>query len=202
MPIISSTLGCCGFVVGTAIRQIHNKSRNGVCATVSKICSQSHTHTQTRSDWWWEDSDIRRNQQRQPIIRLLSLVSASPSPARSLQSCFPFGMPRTLDYWRLTRNTDPLVYFFHLRCYFKRPISSPVRTLACNWYYCAHFIAKPKAACALRFSWVATSSNLGLCASVTSSIKPEVPNVSLRRHRRTEPWPQVTCVKNWWRLDV
>ena len=104
-------------------------------------------------------------------------------------------MPRTLDYWRLTRNTDPWGYFFHLRCYFKRPISSPVRTLACNWYYCAHFIAKPKAACALRFSWVATSSNLGLCASVTSSIKPEVPNVSLRRHRRTEPWPQVTCVK-------
>jgi len=45
MPIISSTLGSCGFVVGTAIRQIHNKSRNGVCAIVSKICSQSHTHT-------------------------------------------------------------------------------------------------------------------------------------------------------------
>ena len=46
--------------------------------------------------------------------------------------------------------------------YFKRPKSSPVRPLACNWYYCAHFIAKPKAACALRFSWAATSSNLGL----------------------------------------
>jgi len=24
--------------------------------------------------------------------------------------------------------------------------------LACNWYYYAQFIAKPKAACALRFS--------------------------------------------------
>ena len=45
---------------------------------------------------------------------------------------------------------------------FKRPKSSPVRPLACNWYYCAQFIAKPKAACALRFSWAATSSNLGL----------------------------------------
>jgi len=38
--------------------------------------------------------------------------------------------------------------------------SSPVRPLSCNWYYCAQFIAKPKAACALRFSWAATSSNL------------------------------------------
>jgi len=50
----------------------------------------------------------------------------------------------------------------HLGSYFKRPKSSPVRPLSCNWYYCAQFIAKPKAACALRFSWAATSSNLGL----------------------------------------
>ena len=49
----------------------------------------------------------------------------------------------------------------HLQSYFKRPKSSPVRPLVCNWYYCAQFIAKPKAACALRFSWAATSSNLG-----------------------------------------
>ena len=33
---------------------------------------------------------------------------------------------------------------------------------ACNWYYCAQPIAKPKAACALRFSWTVTSGNLGL----------------------------------------
>jgi len=44
----------------------------------------------------------------------------------------------------------------------KRQNSSPVRPLACNWYYCAQFIAKPNAACALPFSWAATSSNLGL----------------------------------------
>jgi len=50
----------------------------------------------------------------------------------------------------------------HLGSCFKRPKSSPVRPSACNWYYCAQFIAKPNAACALRFSWVATSSNLGL----------------------------------------
>ena len=49
-----------------------------------------------------------------------------------------------------------------LESYFKRPKSSPVRPLACNWYYCVHCIAKPKAACALLFSWAATSSNLGL----------------------------------------
>ena len=48
--------------------------------------------------------------------------------------------------------------FCHQGSYFKRPKSSPVRPLACNWYYCAQFIAKPKAACALRFSWAATSS--------------------------------------------
>ena len=50
----------------------------------------------------------------------------------------------------------------HLGSYLKHRKSSPVRPLACNWYYCAQFIAKPKAACALRFSWAATSSNLGL----------------------------------------
>jgi len=49
-----------------------------------------------------------------------------------------------------------------LGSYFMRPKSSPVRPLVCNWYYCAQFIAEPKAACALRFSWAATSSNLGL----------------------------------------
>ena len=49
-----------------------------------------------------------------------------------------------------------------LRSYFMPPKSSSVRPLACNWHYCAQFIAKPKAACALRFSWTATSSNLGL----------------------------------------
>jgi len=43
--------------------------------------------------------------------------------------------------------------------------SNPVRPLACNWYYCASFIAKPKAACALRFSWAATSTIFGLRAN-------------------------------------
>jgi len=50
----------------------------------------------------------------------------------------------------------------HLGSYCKRRKSSPVPPLACNWYYCAQFTAKPKAACALRFSWAATSSNLDL----------------------------------------
>jgi len=49
----------------------------------------------------------------------------------------------------------------HLESYFRRPKSSPVCPLACNWYHCAHFAAKPKAACGLRFSWAATSSNFG-----------------------------------------
>jgi len=76
-----------------------------------------------------------------------------------------------------------------LGSYFKRSKSSPVRPLACNWYYCAEFIAKPKAACALRFSWAATSSNLGLGANMTSSIKQEVHDISLCRQRRTKPRP-------------
>jgi len=50
----------------------------------------------------------------------------------------------------------------HLGSYFNRPKSSLVRPLACNWYYCAQLTAKLKAACALRFNWAATSSNLGL----------------------------------------
>jgi len=71
-----------------------------------------------------------------------------------------------------------------------------VHPLACNWYYCAQFIAKPKAACALRFSWAATSSNLGLSANLASSVKPEVHNVSLRHQNRIEPRPYVTCTRN------
>jgi len=39
-----------------------------------------------------------------------------------------------------------------LGSYFKRPKSSRTRPLACNWYYCAQFIAKPKAACALHLA--------------------------------------------------
>jgi len=85
----------------------------------------------------------------------------------------------------------------HLGSYFKRPKSSSVRPLACNWYYCAQFIAKPKAACALHFGWTATSSNLGLWANMTSSIKPELRNVSLRRRRRTEPRSEVACKRNF-----
>jgi len=49
----------------------------------------------------------------------------------------------------------------HLGSYFKCPKSSPVRPSACNWYYCAQLIANVKAASELRFSWAATSSNLG-----------------------------------------
>ena len=46
--------------------------------------------------------------------------------------------------------------------YFKGHKSSPcVRCPATGWYHSAQFIPKPKAACALRFSWAATSSNLG-----------------------------------------
>ena len=58
--------------------------------------------------------------------------------------------------------TDSVPQCCHLGSYFKRPKSSPVRPSACNWYYCAEFIAKPKAASELRFSWAATSNNLGL----------------------------------------
>jgi len=48
--------------------------------------------------------------------------------------------------------------------------------------------AKPKAACAPRcLSLAATSSSLSLCANMTSSIKPETHNVSIRRQRRTMP---------------
>ena len=38
-----------------------------------------------------------------------------------------------------------------------------------------------------------------LCANMTSSVKPEVHNLSQRRQRRTEPrsWVHVTCAENW-----
>jgi len=72
----------------------------------------------------------------------------------------------------------------HPRSYFKRPKSSAVRPLAF-----AQFIANPKAACALRFSSAATSSSRGVRASMTSSIQPEIHNVSVRHQKRTEPRP-------------
>ena len=58
--------------------------------------------------------------------------------------------------------TPPPPRCCHLGSYFKRPKSSRVRLSACNRYYCALFIAKPKAACSLRFRCAASSSNLGL----------------------------------------
>ena len=75
-----------------------------------------------------------------------------------------------------------------------REAVSCVRRLQRVFY--ARFIAKPKDACELRVSRVAKSSSLGLCANMTSSIKPQVRNISLRRQRRTEPQPYVTCTKN------
>ena len=74
----------------------------------------------------------------------------------------------------------------------QRPKSRPV------WVHwpAMPFIATSKAACRLCFHQLgATLSCLGLCASMTSSIKLEVSNVS-RCHHRTEPRPLVTCTKN------
>ena len=45
----------------------------------------------------------------------------------------------------------------------------------------------------------ATSSSLRLIAKMTSSVKPEIRNISLRRHRRTEPRTRVTCTNEIWR---
>jgi len=61
------------------------------------------------------------------------------------------------------------------------------------WYYCVVYSQAQGCVYALRFSCAATSSNLGLRANMTSSIKPDVNNTSLRRQRRTEPRPYVTC---------
>jgi len=69
---------------------------------------------------------------------------------------------RTLTVSGRSRNITVRPLCCNLESYLKRPKSSPVCLLACNWHYCAQFIAKPKAACALRFSWAATLSNLGL----------------------------------------
>jgi len=33
--------------------------------------------------------------------------------------------------------------------------------------------------------------------TMTSSVKPEVHNISQSRQRRTEPRPQAICTKNW-----
>ena len=51
--------------------------------------------------------------------------------------------------------------------------------------------AKPKAACEPHCLSLAAMSS-----SISLSIKPEIRNVSLRRQRRTEPRPWVTCTRN------
>ena len=79
--------------------------------------------------------------------------------ARS-QKVKKIGVQLSSDKAIIDRRFRPLCC--HLGSYFKRPKSSPVRPLACNWYYCAQLIAKPKAACVLRFSWATTSSSFGL----------------------------------------
>ena len=64
--------------------------------------------------------------------------------------------------------------------YFKGPKSRLVRPLACNWYYCAPLIARPKAAHALH-SVRRDVEQIGLRAHMMSSIKPEINNLALRR---------------------
>ena len=66
--------------------------------------------------------------------------------------------PRTEYDYKAVINRRLCPRFCHLGSYFEHLKSSPVRPLACNWYYCAQFIART--VCALRFSWAATSSNL------------------------------------------
>jgi len=85
----------------------------------------------------------------------------------------------------------------HLGSYFKRPKSSPVRPLACNWYYCAQFSQAQGCVCtALQLDgdveqpWLMSKR-----ANGTSSIKQEVHNVSLRRQKKTQPRLQATCKK-------
>ena len=83
--------------------------------------------------------------------------------------------PQATRYTTRQKQRSHRPHTCHLGSYFNRPKISPVRPLPCIWYYCAQFIAQPKAACALRFSWAATSSNLDLSVNMTSSIKPPTP---------------------------
>ena len=46
-----------------------------------------------------------------------------------------------------------------------------MRPLACNWYYCAQFVAKPRAACALL-------GDVEKPRLMTLSVKPEVHNIT------------------------
>ena len=148
----------------------------------------------------WEIPTDDNKAMHKPVNELVKLVCI-------LRKCHSSSVHRHFVYKTVQSNkadTDRRLHPLccHLGSYFKRPKSSHVRPLACNWYYCAQFVAMPKAACALSFKWQATSSNLGLWANMTSSIKPELYNVSLRRQSRTERWPQVTCTRNWWRSGV
>jgi len=74
--------------------------------------------------------------------------------------CYQIFLAHYLDHITVTKQDSHKLQILplccHLGSYFKHPKSSPVRPFACNWYYCVQFTAKPKAACALRFSWAAT----------------------------------------------
>jgi len=79
----------------------------------------------------------------------------------------------------------------HLGSYFKRPKSSPVRPLAWDWYYCAQFM------CTARFSWAATSSNLGFLANMTSPIMDKF----AATQTKTFITIQYTCIRDLWQTD-
>jgi len=124
--------------------------------------SQSSVATYARCGWIFNMHLTTNLQMNLPVKLFLNRLTSDRIMVMSLWPRF-FGPPCTFK----VQNKAAVDRRFRPRCchlgsYLKHPKSSPVRQLACNWYYCAQLIAKPKAACALRFSWAATSSNLGL----------------------------------------
>ena len=96
------------------------------------------------------------------IVKLVTGITGKPKATKTF-ICFAHNviMPRLI---LLTEQQKPLQ---NLCCIntelidLQRKIGSKHRHTG-NWYYCAHSIAKPNAASALRFSWAATSSNFVL----------------------------------------
>ena len=140
-----------------------------VCLTYGILITDTHTHTHTQTTILATCAAMCRNHAQRAgdapndnHIRLSTCSTPPSSAATNVSSIINTPKPTAATQYKAVMDRRLRPWCCHLGCYFKHPESSPMRPLACKWYYCAQFIAKPKAACALRFSWASTSSNLGL----------------------------------------
>jgi len=152
-----------GFWDGSGIGQTICKHTQTVCWQITTPTPHQSIFTDWSCSWRSTNSVKALKATKSAVNQLLSNILVEVWHRHNLCTKSPHQYKAVID-----RRLWPRCC--HLESYCKRPKSSSVCALACNWYYCAKFTAKPRAACAQHFSWAVTSRNLGLWANMTSSI--------------------------------